>query len=66
MKCYLVSRTDKVSWVEDYAMVVIAKDELHAERKSRWESEYFRKAKLKVKEINMNTEKVILIANTGA
>jgi len=66
MKCFKVERTDKVSWVEDFAMIVIAEDELHAERVARWKSNDFRKAKLKVTEINMEEEQVILVANTGA
>jgi len=66
MKCFKVERTDRVSWVEDYAMVVIAEDELHAERVARWKSGDFRKAKLKVTEINTEEEQIILVANTGA
>lgn len=66
MNCYLVERIENVRYVEDYAMVVIAKDERHAERKARIESEDFKKAKLKVTKIDMDKENVILIANTGA
>jgi len=57
---------DNTKYCEDYAMVVIAKDELNAERKARIESEDFKKAKLKVTPCNMNNENVVLIANTGA
>lgn len=32
MKCFKVDRIDRLSYVEDYSMVIIAKDELHAER----------------------------------
>ena len=32
------------SWCQDYAMVVVAEDEKHAERKARWSSDDFRKA----------------------
>jgi len=66
MECFKVERTDRVSYVEDYAMVVIAKDELHAERCARLNSSDFRKAKLKVAKIDMNTEQVILVANSGS
>jgi len=66
MKCFRVERTDKVSWVEDYAMVVIAQDELHTERAARWKSSDFKKSKLKVTEISMEEEKIVLVANTGA
>jgi hypothetical protein len=61
----MVERTDMVDWGQDCAMVVIAQDELHAEKVSRRESEYFKKAKLRVTEINMDEEQVILIENTG-
>jgi hypothetical protein len=47
-------------------MVVIAQDELHAERCARLKSSDFRKAKLKVTKIDMDIEQVILVANTGA
>lgn len=66
MNCYLVERIENIRWVEDYAMVVIAEDEIHAERKARIESEDFKKAKLKVTKIDMDKEDVILIANKGA
>jgi len=66
MKCFKVKRTDKISWVEDFAMVVIAEDELNAERVARWESDDFRKAELKVTEIDMEKEQVIMVENTGA
>jgi len=65
MMCFKVERTDKVNWVEDYAMIVIAEDKLHAERAARWKSSDFSKAKLKVTEINMEEEQIILVANTG-
>lgn len=66
MNCFKVERTDKISWVEDFAMVVIALDPLHAERLARQSSPNFKKAKLKVTEVNMEQEQVILIANSGA
>jgi hypothetical protein len=66
VNCFLVERTDRISYVEDYAMVVVAEDELHAERCARWKSSDFKKAKLKVTRIDMNAEQVILVANTGA
>jgi hypothetical protein len=66
MNCYLVERIENIRYIEDYAMVVIAKDELHAERKARIESEDFEKAKLKVTKIDMDKENIVLIANTGA
>lgn len=66
MYCYLIERVDNVSYVEDYAIVVIAKDKLCAERLARVNSDDFRKAKVRVKKIDMSKEQVILIANTGS
>ena len=66
MKVFKVDKKDKISWCMDYSMVVIAKDELHAERCARLNSDDFKKAKLEVTEINLDTEQCILVANTGA
>ena len=66
MKVFRVDKKDKISWCMDYSMVVIAKDELHAERCARLNSDDFKKAKLKVTEINLDTEQCVLVANTGA
>ena len=66
MKVFRVNKKDKISWCMDYSMVVIAKDELHAERCARLNSDDFKKAKLEVTEINLDTEQCVLIANTGA
>lgn len=66
MKVYLVERLAN-GWCQDYAMVIIAKDERHAERKARVSSDDFKKCKeISVTEIDMNEEQCILIANTGA
>ena len=66
MKVYLVERTDWIGYCDDYAMVVIAKDALHAERKARWSSNDFRKCQgIKVTEISLNEESAVLIANKG-
>ena len=65
MNVYIVRRLI-FSWCEDYAMVVVAEDKLHAERKARWSSEDFRQAKdLKVTEVKLNKEQCVLVANTG-
>ena len=66
MKIFRVNKKDKISWCMDYSMVVIAKDELHAERCARLNSDDFKKAKLEVTEINLDTEQCVLVANTGA
>ena len=66
MKVFRVNKKDKISWCMDYSMVVIAKDELHAERCARLNSDDFKKAKLEVTEINLDTEQCVIVANTGA
>lgn len=64
MKLWLITRP--AIWCEDYGMVIVAEDKLHAERKARWSSEDFRTEKnLKIKEIKMNEERCVLVANMG-
>lgn len=65
MKVYLITR--RATWCEDDAMVVIAEDERHAERRARWSSDYFKNEKnLKIKEFKLDTEQVVLTSNVGA
>lgn len=65
MKVYLIQNPE-ATWDEDDAMVVIAKDKRHAERRARWSSSYFkRNQSLKITEIDLNTEQVVLISNIG-
>ena len=65
MKVYLITRS--ATWCEDDAMVVIAEDKLHAERRARWSSDNFKnEQQLKIKEINLDAEQVVLISNIGA
>ena len=65
MKAYLITR--KADWCEDDAMVVIAEDKFHAERRARWSSRHFNDEKnLKIKEIKLDTEQTVLISNMGA
>ena len=64
LKVFLVTR--KADWCEDDAIVVLAIDKLHAERCARCNSIYFSKGEVKVKEIKMDEEKVVLISNMGA
>lgn len=69
MKVYLVNKKDAISWCMDYAMVVVAKDKLCAERCARCASDDFKRAELEVIEIDTSdncSERVILKANTGA
>lgn len=64
MKLWLITRS--ATWCEDYRMVVIAEDKLHAERRARWSSEDFKtEQNLKIKEIKMNEEQCVLVANMG-
>lgn len=57
----------KYSWGDDYAMVIVAEDELHAERKARWSSYNFNQAKkINISQVNLNEEAVILTANVGS
>lgn len=65
MKLYLITRS--ATWCEDDAIVVVAEDKLHAERRARLSSDYFRKEKnIKIKEIKLNEEQVVLKSNVGA
>ena len=65
MKAYLVERPAR-DWCQDYAMVIIAEDELHAERKARVSSDDFKKCQeITITEIDMNEEQCVLTANTG-
>lgn len=69
MKVFLVERTCGVNWCQDYAMVVIAEDERHAERRARISSENFKNEKIEnieITEFDTNEEQCVLIANTGA
>ena len=67
MNVYLVELSvGEYSWGDDYAMVVVAKDELHAERKARWSSDNFKKAKnINISKVSLDTEATILKANVG-
>jgi len=51
---------------DDYAIVIVAEDERHAERRARWSSDSFKRAKrIDISQINLDTESVILKANVG-
>ena len=66
MKVFLVKRSN-ADWCEDYAMVVVAEDELHAERKARLSSDDFKKCKhISIEEIDLSEERCVLKANVGA
>lgn len=66
MKAYLVKRPAS-DWCEDYAMVIIAEDELNAVREARITSDDFKRSQeITITEIDMNEKQCVLIANTGA
>ena len=66
MKAYLVEQP-AIDWCQAYAMVIIAEDERHADRKARVSSDDFKKCQeITIKEIDMNEEQCVLTANTGA
>ena len=67
MNVYLVELPyGEYSWGDDYAMVIVAEDELHAERRARWSSDNFKKAKnINISQVSLNTEATILKANVG-
>lgn len=67
MNVYRVSRKpEDVDYSEDYAIVVIAEDRRHAERRARWSSYDFRKAKnLKIEKIDLSQEQVVLTASVS-
>ena len=66
MKVFLVERK-ATGWIQDYAMVIIAEDERHAERKARLSSDDFKKCQeITITEIDMSEEQCVLTANTGA
>ena len=68
MNVYLVELPNgEYSWGDDYAMVIVAEDELHAERKARWSSYNFKQAKkINISQVNLNEEATILKANVEA
>lgn len=67
MNVYLVELpVGEYTYGDDYAMVVIAKDKLHAERKARWSSCNFRQAKkIDISQVSLDEEAVVLTANVG-
>lgn len=65
LNVYLVERRDPVCFCEDYAMVVIAKDESHAVKRARKSSGDFKKAKLSLRKICCDEEQYVLVAARG-
>lgn len=67
MNVYLVELPyGKYTYGDDYAMVIVAEDELHAERRARWSSDNFRHAKkINISQVSLDTEATVLKANVG-
>lgn len=67
MNVYLVELpVGDYTYDDDYAMVVVAEDEFHAERKARWSSCNFEQAKkINISQVNLGEEAVVLTANVG-
>lgn len=67
MKVFVINRKDRYSYCDSYKAVVVAEDELHAERLARWRIDGFKKAKLEVTEIDLEAgEQILSVENVGA
>lgn len=67
MKVFVIDRQDRYSWCDNYKAVVVAEDELHDERYAGWKISGFKKAKLKVTEIDLEAgEQILSVENVGA
>ena len=66
MKVFVIDRTDKYSYCDNYKAVVVAEDALHAEKYARMNIDGFKKPKLKVTEISLDTERILSVENVGA
>ena len=67
MKVFVIDRKGGYDWCDNYKAVVVAEDAQHAERFARIEVDGFRKAKLEVREIDLEAgEQILSVENTGA
>lgn len=66
MKVFVIDRMDRYSYCDNYKAVIVAEDELHAERCARMNIYGFKKAKLKVTEVDLDREQILSVENTGA
>ena len=66
MKVFVIDRTDKYSYCDNYKAVVVDEDALHAEKYARMNIDGFKKSKLKVTEISLDTERILSVENVGA
>ena len=65
-KVFVIDRLDRYSYCDNYKAVVVAEDALHVEKYARMNIDGFKKAKLKVTEINLDSEQILSIENVGA
>lgn len=65
LNVYLIELTREPGSYEDYAMVVVAKDREQAENLARLNSYDFSYGDLKVTEVNLENEALILRATAG-
>lgn len=66
MRLFLVDHPS-ATWCDDYSMAILAEDEKHAERRARLSSGDYKDAQdLTIREIDLNEEQCVLIANVGA
>ena len=66
MNIFVIDRIDQYSYCDNYKAVIVAQDELHAERLARIKIDGWKKAKLKVKKVYMNKEQILSVENVGA
>ena len=59
MKVFVIDRTDDYTYCDDYKAVVVAED-------ARLNIDGFKKSKLKVTEISLDTERILSVENVGA
>lgn len=66
MKVFVIEHPN-ATWCDDYSMVVVAEDELHAERRARLSSSDYREATdLIIREVDLTREQKVLTANMGS
>ena len=66
MKVFVIDRIDNYSYCDNYKAVIVAEDELHAERYARMKVYGFDKAKLMVTEVDLEWEQILSVENVGA
>lgn len=69
MKVFIVKRKDRVSWLQDYEMTVVAPDSITAINMSQEYSDDFRDCgvhNLKAIEINLNESRILTVAHTDS